>query len=56
MKGVLGMLRVGGWFVITEFGKFEGGEDVAGQYRIKLEEAKVCLYSIRSYSTGIGGS
>jgi hypothetical protein len=33
MAGLVGMLRVGGWAVITEFGREEGGRDVAGEVR-----------------------
>jgi SAM-dependent methyltransferase len=40
MQGVRGMLKPGGRVVFTEFGKLEGGKDVAGEHRIKLGEAK----------------
>ncbi len=45
MDGVTGLLVDGGWVVFTEFGKVEGGRDVAGDIRAEkhLHGANVCF-------------
>ena len=48
--GVLGLLKDGGWLVVTEFGKPEGGEDLMGAAR--AERAKVSSRRNRSKSFG----
>jgi hypothetical protein len=52
MSGVWGILKPGGWVVFTEFGKEEGGKDVAGEHRSILAEAKVRLLEIGDERVG----
>jgi SAM-dependent methyltransferase len=40
MDGAVGLLRKGGWLVLTEFGKEEGGKDVAGEVRTEKEKER----------------
>lgn len=40
MEGAVGLLRKGGWLVVTEFGKEEGGKDVAGEVRTEKEKER----------------
>ena len=41
MRGVVGSLAEGGWVVFTEFGKVEGGVDMASQHREEMQKATV---------------
>jgi SAM-dependent methyltransferase len=40
MEGAVGLLRKGGWLIVTEFGKEEGGKDVAGEVRTEKDKER----------------